>query len=79
MEAQAIDTVLSNGGSTGTGMVSGRVGLKLRLKMPHRQTTDLCEHVVSWSNLEYPAATTTPDAFQLTAAISNLSSPAYWF
>ena len=55
-------------------MTSGLLVLKFLLKMPQRQTIDLWEQVVSCSNLAYPAATMTPEAFQLTAEMSSLSS-----
>ena len=41
MKADAADTVLDNGVGTGTEIVSGLLGLKALLKMPHRQTMDL--------------------------------------
>lgn len=79
MKTETVDAILIYVIDTGTGMVSGRVGLKFLLKIPQRHTIDLCEHVVSWSKREYPAATTTPDAFHDTAAIYILSYTASWF
>lgn len=74
MKAQTIHAILTIKKRTGTCMISGLLGLKFLLKIPHRQTMDLCEQVVSWSNFEYPAATTTPEAFQETADTYNFSS-----
>ena len=51
MEAEGVDAILDGDISTGMGMISGLLGLKFLLKMPHKQTIDLCEQVVSCSNL----------------------------
>ena len=51
MEAEGVDAVLDGDRGTGIDMISGLVGLKFLLKMPHRQTIDLCEQVVLCSNL----------------------------
>lgn len=74
MKAETIHAILTINKRTGTWMISGLLGLKFLLKMPQRQTIDLCEQVVSWSNFEYPAPTTTPEAFHETADTSNFSS-----
>lgn len=37
---------------TGTDTIYGLLGLKFLLKIPHKHTIDLCEHVVSCSSLE---------------------------
>lgn len=41
VEIDAIDAVLTSKAGTGTWIVSGWLGLKFRLNMPHRQTMDL--------------------------------------
>lgn len=74
MKAETIHAILAIKMCTGTWMISGLLGLKFLLKIPHRQTIDLCEQVVSWSNFEYPAATTTPEAFHETDDTYNFSS-----
>lgn len=74
MKAETINAILAIDKGTGTWMISGLLGLKFLLKIPQRQTMDLCEQVVSWSNLEYPAATTTPEAFHDTADTYSFSS-----
>ena len=56
--------------------MSGFVGLKFLLNKAHKQIMDLWEHVPSWSDLQYPAATTTPVEFQATSEISSFSSDA---
>ena len=77
MERKAADAILYKIYLTGIDIVSGFVGLKLRLKIPQRQTDDLCEHVASWDARAYPAPITTPEAFQLTAETSIFSSPSF--
>ena len=51
MEAEGVYAILYKERGTGMGMISGLLGLKFLLKMPHKQTIDLCEQVVSCSNL----------------------------
>ena len=51
VKAESIDAILNEDRGTGMGMISGLVGLKFLLKMPHKQTIDLCEQVVVCSNL----------------------------
>ena len=46
MKADTVDAILSKERGTGTEMTSGFEGLKFLLKIPHRQTIDLCEQVV---------------------------------
>ena len=77
MKRKTANTVLSRKSLTGIDIVSGFVGLKLRLKIPQRQTDDLCEQVASWNACASPAPITTPEAFQLTAEISIFSSPSF--
>lgn len=47
VESQTVNAILDSWTCTGTEMTSGLVGLKFLLKMPHRQTIDLWEQVVS--------------------------------
>jgi hypothetical protein len=75
MKRKTANTILSKLIFTGIDILSGFVGLKLRLKIPQRQTEDLCEHVDSWNARAYPAPITTPEAFQFTVEISIFSSP----
>lgn len=77
MERKTAHAILSKIDITGIDIVSGFVGLKLRLKIPQRQTDDLWEQVASWDARAYPAPMTTPDAFQLTVETSIFSSPSF--